>query len=122
MQAIAHYPLQKNRFMSKDSIWFRGGLNLYEAMRNNPLRFTDPSGQISLCQAVLVLIVTYLIADPADDVLNIIVRQMEPGQEYAPRPAPRPGEPGFIGPLLPDYFAPPENSTPAQPQSHFYSP
>lgn len=35
---------QQSRFLSEDPIGFRGGLNFYSYVRNNPLRFIDPLG------------------------------------------------------------------------------
>jgi len=45
-----HYDLTARRFLSEDPIRFRGGTNFYEYVRNNPVRFTDPTG-LSGCES-----------------------------------------------------------------------
>lgn len=39
------YDPQQGRFMSENPIGFEGGLNLYGYVGNNPMMYTDPSGQ-----------------------------------------------------------------------------
>ncbi|HYG83051.1 MAG TPA: RHS repeat-associated core domain-containing protein, partial [Pyrinomonadaceae bacterium] len=40
------YDPQGGRFISEDPIGLRGGVNHYAYVRNNPIRFNDPSGEI----------------------------------------------------------------------------
>lgn len=39
-----HYDPSIGRFIQRDPIGFRGGLNFYAYVRNNPVNFTDPNG------------------------------------------------------------------------------
>jgi RHS repeat-associated protein len=39
-----YYDSRVGRFISRDSIGYQGGINLYTYVRNNPVMFTDPSG------------------------------------------------------------------------------
>jgi RHS repeat-associated protein len=39
-----YYDPQPGRFLSEDPAWFDAGVNFYAYVRNNPIRFTDPSG------------------------------------------------------------------------------
>jgi RHS repeat-associated protein len=39
-----YYDPQPGRFLSEDPAWFDAGINFYRYVRNNPIRFTDPSG------------------------------------------------------------------------------
>jgi RHS repeat-associated protein len=39
------YDASLERFVNRDPIGYRGGINLYEYVRDNPVRRTDPSGQ-----------------------------------------------------------------------------
>jgi RHS repeat-associated protein len=42
------YNPKYGRFLSSDPLGFNGELNLWSYVRNNPLRYTDPTGQISI--------------------------------------------------------------------------
>jgi len=48
------YDPSTGRFMNQDPIGLRGGLNLYRYAENNPLLFTDPSGNCNLAVVVTV--------------------------------------------------------------------
>ncbi len=39
-----YYDPMEGRFISKDPIGFRGGINLYSYVKNNPIRYRDPYG------------------------------------------------------------------------------
>lgn len=62
------YSAELGRFISRDPIGFRGGLNLYDYTGNNPATYSDPSG----------LLIT--IADGADrEFFLSLLRQLAPG-------------------------------------------
>lgn len=57
-----YYDPVLGRFISKDPIGILGGLNLYEYARDNPMSFTDPSGEFAILAPAIVWISEWAIA------------------------------------------------------------
>ena len=45
-----YYDAKVGRFVTKDPIGFAGGINQYSYVKNNPLNYNDPSGEIQACK------------------------------------------------------------------------
>ncbi len=77
---------QLGRWVNRDPIGEFSGLNLYDYANNNPVRYTDPSGEFTLIDVLIAVAVVVTVTTVAVAFYNVghhVDRSVEANKEYA---------------------------------------